>query len=78
MEDAVDPGSGNGTYKVAGDTITWLGGNCEKGQEGVHTFTLVNDTLTFTATDDPCVMRSVAYNGQSFTRLAEEPGESSS
>ena len=32
--------AGLGTYEVDGDTVTWLGGECEVDAEGVYTYTL--------------------------------------
>jgi hypothetical protein len=33
-------GRGYGTYEVDDDTVTWLGGECDSGVEGVYTYTL--------------------------------------
>ena len=69
-------GTGYGTYEVDGDTVTWLGGECEPGAKGVYTFTLENGQFSQTVKDDSCRLRKLAYDGVTFT--AETASTSSS
>jgi hypothetical protein len=63
--------AGSGTYEVDGDTVTWLGGECEVDAEGVYTYTLENGQFTQTLEDDPCVPRRMAYADVTFTAETE-------
>ena len=63
-------GRGYGTYEVDGDTVTWLGGECDAGVEGVYTYTLEDDQFTQTLVEDPCYLRTLAYDGVTFTAEA--------
>jgi len=74
----VDPGEGYGTYEVDGNTITWLGGACDEGVKGTYTYTLENDQITQTATDEPCGPRKDAYDGVTYTRETVSPNPSAS
>jgi hypothetical protein len=69
---------GEGTYEVDGDTVTWLGGECDAGAKGVYTYTLADGQFTQTATDEPCEPRMVAYNGVTFTKEGVSPSPSAS
>ena len=74
---AVTQDEGHGSYEVAGDTITWLGG-CEEDEDweqgpGVYTYTLDSGTLALSVTDDPCGLRSRSFDDQTFTLLAASP-----
>lgn len=74
----VDPGEGNGTYQVKGTTVTWLGGACDEGAEGIYTYTLENGQFTQTVKDDPCGPRKMAYDGVTFTADTASPSASAS
>jgi hypothetical protein len=69
---------GEGTYEVDGDTVTWLGGECDAGAKGIYTYTLADGQFTQTATAEPCVPRRVAYAGVTFTNEEASPSSSAS
>ena len=70
---------GIGTYTVnADDTITWLGGACVEGEQGIYTYTLEGDEFTQTAKDEPCSPRWDAYHGVTYTRETPPPSPSTS
>ena len=61
-----------GVYEVAGDTITWLGGDtCAADVKGIYTYTLANDQLTQTVTEDACAPRREAFDGVTFERMPD-------
>ena len=69
---------GEGTYEVDGDTVTWLGGECDAGAKGIYTYTLENGQFTQTAKDEPCDPRRDAYDGVTYTRQSTSPSPSTS
>ena len=69
---------GEGTYEVDGDTVTWLGGECDAGDKGIYTYTLADGQFTQTSTDEPCGPRMVAYDGVTFTKEGVSPSPSAS
>ena len=54
-----------GSYKIDGTKITLTdeGGDYSSGQSGAYTFTLSEDSLTFTVDDDPVFGRSTLVQG---------------
>lgn len=55
--------AGSGIYRVDGDTVTWFGGECDTGTAGVYTFTITGDGFTQEVENDPCVLRTLAFDG---------------